>query len=449
MIPGPILCDVCEHTIPATSPRVHCLVCPNYDLCSECALAGRTNKGHLVRHRTHIYSVSGNLDVQAAFLQGFALVYDPSLDAVQSGRHDTLVPTRGPPSVAASLPRRQSKSISNAGTHHTQRIASDARSASSKSSSSRSSAKSSSSSTASSTSTERRSTTSQQPRVASSTHSVARSARVPASPSSSQASSAPPIILATRQPERPAFPPGSPWGPFYEEPYEEGGEPEITSIGEMVFSAIFAYLDTSRSGYLLPEDYSRFLDDQGYDLVENIWKANLREDTVYGQSKQTVADKALRNAYDIFSIEYILKERPQQSADAENVSGIYGKAGVDVTNFVPRAMAGGAGEKKMPLLTLRGFIDIMSIELLYDPATGWSRLNDVLKMYKLKKLAGWGNLPRAVLPEEPDEYTQERVGRISEFQVAQGAKQVEANRARLELEQRSPVEAEQIIYRVY
>ncbi len=47
------------------------------------------------------------------------------------------------------------------------------------------------------------------------------------------------------------------------------GNMDVTPFGEMLFAAVFNHLDTSHTGYLSPEAYSRFLDDQGYQLHDN------------------------------------------------------------------------------------------------------------------------------------------------------------------------------------
>jgi hypothetical protein len=42
-----------------------------------------------------------------------------------------------------------------------------------------------------------------------------------------------------------------------------------TPVFTQLLDAIFVYLDTGRTGYLVPEAYSRFLIDQGYVGQEN------------------------------------------------------------------------------------------------------------------------------------------------------------------------------------
>ncbi len=56
------------------------------------------------------------------------------------------------------------------------------------------------------------------------------------------------------------------WGPLFDDYME------VTAVGDLFFNAIFTYLDPSYTGYLTPEAYSHFLDDQGYLLHENVCK---------------------------------------------------------------------------------------------------------------------------------------------------------------------------------
>ncbi|KAJ7662616.1 hypothetical protein DFH06DRAFT_1296249 [Mycena polygramma] len=57
---APFLCDGCEQSIPSTSPRVHCLSCPDHDLCAQCALGERFGREHTGAHPTAVYRISGD-----------------------------------------------------------------------------------------------------------------------------------------------------------------------------------------------------------------------------------------------------------------------------------------------------------------------------------------------------------------------------------------------------
>jgi hypothetical protein len=61
--PSPWTCDACMDEIPTSKPRIHCLECPDYDLCNTCYRNDRTSKTHQSNHRirrvlrTHVLPV--------------------------------------------------------------------------------------------------------------------------------------------------------------------------------------------------------------------------------------------------------------------------------------------------------------------------------------------------------------------------------------------------------
>lgn len=54
-------CDACMRPITAGFPRVHCLTCPDYDLCANCALGERFGGAHTAAHPTTTYRMSGDV----------------------------------------------------------------------------------------------------------------------------------------------------------------------------------------------------------------------------------------------------------------------------------------------------------------------------------------------------------------------------------------------------
>lgn len=80
----------------------------------------------------------------------------------------------------------------------------------------------------------------------------------------------------------------------------------------------------------------------------------------------------------------------------------------------------------MPLLTRKGFIDITTIEVLADPSKEWGHLRRALQMYDLPAIRGWGDLPRNVLPDYPDERMLQRVKNVTAFAQAKGQEELAA-----------------------
>ena len=100
------------------------------------------------------------------------------------------------------------------------------------------------------------------------------------------------------------------------------------------------------------------------------------------------ADASLKLLFDLFAIEHTLHVRP---------------GATDFQNIHRRVR--GLPIPPMPLLTLRGLVDITAVDLLSDPAANWPRLARVVEMYGLYRVEPyrrWGPMPRWVLPELPD-----------------------------------------------
>ncbi|KAJ6580405.1 hypothetical protein DFH09DRAFT_1360534 [Mycena vulgaris] len=74
------LCDACGQAIPGVSPRVHCLACPDHDLCATCALGERFGGQHTAAHATTVYRVSGDATVQPLLSQA-SISYTRSTNA--------------------------------------------------------------------------------------------------------------------------------------------------------------------------------------------------------------------------------------------------------------------------------------------------------------------------------------------------------------------------------
>ncbi len=87
----------------------------------------------------------------------------------------------------------------------------------------------------------------------------------------------------------------------------------------------------------------------------------------------------------------------------------------------------------MPLLTLKGFIDITAVEVLSDPSKEWGNLQRALKKYRLSQFEGWLDLPRHVLPEYPDARMLQRVRKVSEFAKARDEQLLAATMAEMQL----------------
>ena len=81
----------------------------------------------------------------------------------------------------------------------------------------------------------------------------------------------------------------------------------------------------------------------------------------------------------------------------------------------------------MPMLTLRGFVDITTVETLGEPTVGWQRLNLAKQFYEV--WPEWGHIPRRTVPDHPPQELLDRVAAISVYAQRQAAERQEARRA--------------------
>ncbi|KAG6816630.1 hypothetical protein H0H87_004477 [Tephrocybe sp. NHM501043] len=194
---------------------------------------------------------------------------------------------------------------------------------------------------------------------------------------------------------------------------------------------IFSHLDPQNMGLLLPETFSRFLDDMGYLPHENAWKSGLT--ATFNQSAESNADRTLKNAFDLFSIDHQLLQRKQgphvdPTGLSQTLQGVLGGAFMSATREVA---------PPMPAITRKGFVDITIVEMLSDPSREWGNLSRLLHKYKLPRYIGWGDLPRSVIPAMPDQAMLNRVASVTAFAKQKGEKELEAARMKAQISARA------------
>jgi hypothetical protein len=122
-----------------------------------------------------------------------------------------------------------------------------------------------------------------------------------------------------------------------------------------------------------------------------------------------LADKVLTEMYNGFSVEYISGERAQ----APQVGAIP-SFGLNLNQSNVMSSFTAFQSTPAPLLTQKGFLNVFIIKALYDPSSQWQLLSFILKNYDLPQYKGWGDLPRNVLPDHPN---QGMVKRVEEVRV--------------------------------
>lgn len=173
-------------------------------------------------------------------------------------------------------------------------------------------------------------------------------------------------------------------------------------------------------------------------MITPIGKSALQE--TFALSKETMADKALKNVYDLFSIEHVLLQRMQAphvdktgvTSAFQRVLGSAFKSSMMNDPSMPHSTVAGP----MPAVTRNGFIEIMRIEALADPSKEWGNFSRLLKKYNLPRYRGWGDLPRSVLPEVPDAAMLQRIAGVSAYSQRKGEEQLAAARAAAQIRAR-------------
>lgn len=130
----------------------------------------------------------------------------------------------------------------------------------------------------------------------------------------------------------------------------------------------------------------------------------------YGYNPEDIADFELRTAYENFAIDHVLQPRVRS-----------------MNNSVPfNPTLSPVSNGQMPMLSLRGFIDITTVEVLGEPTAGWQRLNIAKTYYGV--WMDWGDIPRYVVPDTPPQEILDRIAQISIFAQRKVAERIEANR---------------------
>lgn len=141
----------------------------------------------------------------------------------------------------------------------------------------------------------------------------------------------------------------------------------------------FAKLDAQRTGYITPEAFSSFLDASNFKTEDNIWKNNLKNNPMY--TAQDMADYELKAALEAFIFDHK----------------------VVVRDSTRRQLPYGG----MPLLSLAGFTDYMSVEYTGEPDIHLPGLNNALRVYNI-----WpdkGPVPRYLFPATRPTEIQQRI----------------------------------------
>jgi hypothetical protein len=189
------------------------------------------------------------------------------------------------------------------------------------------------------------------------------------------------------------------WGPLY---YTNG---QPTPEYEALMAEFFLRLDPQGTRSIKPETLSDFLDLLGFATQDNVWKANRTSNAMY---------------------------------TAEDMADFELKAACEAWNFDHQVVVRHPGHRQlpyggMPLLSVRGFTDMLAVEHAADPDLAWRGLNAAMRQYGV-----WSNrgaLPRQVLLTSMPPEVQNRINEVSVRSKNAALTRINANQARLMLEQ--------------
>ncbi|KAK7980936.1 hypothetical protein PG989_013393 [Apiospora arundinis] len=178
-----------------------------------------------------------------------------------------------------------------------------------------------------------------------------------------------------------------------------------TPLFEALMAAFFGRLDPGRAGHIRPETLSGFLDLNGFLTEDNIWKSNLKDGN-FLYTAQDMADYELKACCEAWYF------------DHKTVVRHPGR------NQLPY---GG-----MPLLSLKGFTDMMAVESAGEPERGWRGLNAALRHYGI--WPAMGPLPREVFLQDMPRQLQQRLEQVKIRSHRAAQEKLDAVRVRSQIE---------------
>lgn len=162
-------------------------------------------------------------------------------------------------------------------------------------------------------------------------------------------------------------------------------------------------------------------------------------------SAESMADKSLKNVFDLFSIEHVLLKRVQpKHVDPTGLTAQFSR--LLGPSFNPSMFADpSTAEGPMPAITRNGFLELRRIDGLADPSKEWGNISRLLRKYNLPKYAGFGDLPRSMMPDMPDPSMLKRISDITAFAQRKGEEELAAARISAQIAARGRQDAIDLI----
>ncbi|KAL2826140.1 hypothetical protein BDW59DRAFT_145564 [Aspergillus cavernicola] len=198
---------------------------------------------------------------------------------------------------------------------------------------------------------------------------------------------------------------------------------------------LFHHLDPQRTEFITPELYSEYLDACGAPSNHNIWKHSRTTN-----NSTDMADRELTDHFTAYSVDFTLRPRTPPAtpelSPLDPLSYLPPAQRASLSRFMPpnRATSLSGGQK--PLLSFRGWTSLTITSVLLNPSAAWIQLSRVMREFAVPVWRENGDLPREMVPLEPFQPEVERVGVLLEGARANAEREVDAVKARLDLEKR-------------
>ncbi|KAI9372956.1 hypothetical protein BJX61DRAFT_552506 [Aspergillus egyptiacus] len=189
---------------------------------------------------------------------------------------------------------------------------------------------------------------------------------------------------------------------------------------------LFARLDPQHTGYLSPEVYSDYLDACGAPMHHNIWKSTLSQTPL---NSHDTADRDLTDHFTSFGVDFTLHPR-RRSHSWSTTSRLNPLSYFSPSRITMPSLSGG----QKPMLSRRGWTDLTVCGMLINPSGAWAQLSRVMQQWRLPVWTEWGDLPREMLPLAPYGPEVERVRVLMEGARGTAEREMDAMRARMEME---------------
>ena len=169
--------------------------------------------------------------------------------------------------------------------------------------------------------------------------------------------------------------------------------------------------------------------------------------SVFGYNPQDFADYSLREVYINLSTDHVMAPRPPSAPNTDirnSFSSLRNMVSPVMSKIMDSIPTGNSiSGNQMPLLTRRGFIDIIASDFLYYPNAGFGCLTKAARHYQI-----WpelGDIPRNVMPAVAPQELIDRVKLVNIEATRRAEELLAAKTAQARIEERGRRQALNLI----